>query len=331
MDSKRKSKVESTYKSSDTEEWLDKVWTRKIGYLWAVFFAKLGVHPNTVTILSMIIGAGSAIFFASGSWYYGGTHGLIMNIIAVLLLAWANFYDSADGQLARMTGQKTRLGRILDGAASDVWFVPIYCALVLRVYWHHSVEFSWFGIPDTQTNAIIVAIILFIIALYSGFGCHAGQCGLADYYRQIHLLIVNGKKGSELDTSEQQRKLYEETPWEGNRLWKFFLKNYVSYTAKQERKTPEFQKLKKAVEEKYGGMDNLPENIRQEFRKGSLPLVGMANILTFNTRAIALYTLCLLDLPWAYFVFEIVIMSLLCRYMNWRHERLCDKLISEIQ
>ena len=26
-------KVQSTYKSNDTEEWLDKVWTRKIGYL----------------------------------------------------------------------------------------------------------------------------------------------------------------------------------------------------------------------------------------------------------------------------------------------------------
>lgn len=325
-----KTKVESTYKSNDTEEWLDKVWTRKIGYLWAVFFKKLGVHPNTVTILSMIIGAGSSIFFAFPSWRYGGTYGLVMNIIAVLLLAWANFYDSADGQLARMTGQKTRLGRILDGAAADVWFVPIYCALVLRTYWHHSVEFSWFGIPDTQTNAIIVAVILFIIALYSGFGCHAGQCGLADYYRQIHLLIVNGKKGSELDTSEQQRKLYEETPWEGNRLWKFFLKNYISYTAKQEKKTPMFQQLKKAVEMKYGEMENLPENLRQEFRRGSLPLVGMANILTFNTRAIALYTLCLLDLPWAYFVFEVVIMSLLCRYMNYRHEHLCMKIMKEL-
>lgn len=330
---KTKDKVESTFKSGDTEEWIDKVWTRRIGYLWAVFFKKLGVHPNTVTILSMVIGAGSALFFASGSWYYGGTRGLVMNIVGVLLLAWANFYDSADGQLARMTGQKTRLGRILDGAASDVWFVPIYCAIVLRFYWHHSAEFSWLGIADTQTNATIAALILFAVALYSGFGCHAGQCGLADYYRQIHLLIVNGKSGSELDTAEQQRQLYEQTPWRGNRLWKFFLMNYVSYTAKQERKTPKFQLLKKTIEERYGSVENVPEDLRQEFRRGSLPLVGMANILTFNTRAIALYTLCLLDLPWVYFIFEVVVMSLLCRCMNWRHERLCDsmrKKISEV-
>ena len=30
--------VKSTYKSNDTEEWLDTVWTRPIGYQWALFF-----------------------------------------------------------------------------------------------------------------------------------------------------------------------------------------------------------------------------------------------------------------------------------------------------
>lgn len=40
----------------------------------------------------------------------------------------------------------------------------------------------------------------------------------------------------------------------------------------------------------------------------------LTNILTFNTRAIVLYTCCLFDLPWLYFVFEIVIMAALCEY-----------------
>lgn len=331
MKTNREKDIENTYKSADTEEWLDKVWTRRIGYLWAVFFHKLGVHPNTVTILSMIIGAGSAVFFASGSWRYSGVQGLVMNIIAILLLAWANFYDSADGQLARMTGQKTRLGRILDGAASEVWFIPIYIALVIRFYFHHSIEFGWFGIADTPHNTIIATVILSILVLYSGFVCHAGQCGLADYYRQIHLLIVNGKKGSELDTSAQQRRIYESTPWKGNRLWKFFLKNYISYTAKQERQTPAFQLLWRTVSQHYGTVENIPIELRQEFRKGSLPIVTMANILTFNTRATVLYILCLLDLPWAYFLFEVIIMSLFCKYMNYRHERLCTHMCREIE
>ena len=63
-----KEKIEQTYKSNDTEEWLDVVWTRPIGYQWARLFDALNVHPNTVTILSMIIGVASAYFFFSGSY-----------------------------------------------------------------------------------------------------------------------------------------------------------------------------------------------------------------------------------------------------------------------
>lgn len=328
---KLKAGYRATYKSADTEEWLDKVWTRPIGYLWALLFKKLHVHPNGVTILSMIIGAASALFFASGSWRYSGSHGLLMNIIAILLLAWANFLDSADGQLARMTNQKTRLGRILDGAASEVWFIPIYIALVVRFYHHHSFEFEWMGLADTPTNTWLLTGLLFALCLVSGFVCHSGQCGLADYYRQIHLFVVNGKAGSELDTSEQQQQLYDTTPWKGNMLWKAFLKTYVGYTAKQERLTPRFQELRRALEQKYATPDAVPDELKQQFRKGSLPLVKLANILTFNTRAIALYTLCLLDLPWAYFLFEVVIMSLLCLYMNRRHERLCMQTLNSLK
>lgn len=322
---------QSTFKSSDTEEWLDKVWTRPIGYLFAVFFNNIHFTPNAVTILSMIIGAASAIFFASGSYRYCGTYGLGMNITAVVMLAVADFLDSADGQLARMTNHKTQLGRILDGAASEVWFIPIYLALVIRFYYHHSIEFQWMGIEDNPANTWIFTGILFLACLFSGFVCHSGQCALADYYRQIHLFVVKGEAGSELDTSAQQQKIYDTTPWKGNFLWKAFLKTYISYTAKQERRTPRFQEMKDALIAKYGSPDKVPDDIKEEFRRRSLPLMTLANILTFNTRATVLYIMCLLDLPWAYFIFEIVIMSGLAKYMNYRHESLCTDILNRIK
>lgn len=326
-----KEKIKATYKSGDTEEWLDTVWTRPLGYLWALLFRRLGVHPNAVTVLSMIIGASSALFFVHGSWRTEGTEGLLMNIIAILLLSWANIYDSADGQLARMTGKKTRLGRILDGAASEVWFIPIYIALVCRFYNHHDMEFSWMGLDDTSLNAAAVTLILFVTVLYSGFVCHSGQCGIADYYRQIHLFFLKGEQGSELDSSAARQKDYDTTPWKGNVLWKLFLKTYINYTKKQERQTPAFGRLLHTLEERYGSTGSIPRTIREAFLAGSLPLMKYTNILTFNTRAIALYVCCLADLPWAYFVFEIVFMGALCAYMRWRHEDLCDKLYDWIE
>lgn len=326
----KKEAVKSTYKSNDTEEWLDKVWTRPIGYLWALFFKRLHVHPNVVTVLSMIIGASSAIFFAHGSYRTEGTEGLLYNIIAVILLAWANFYDSADGQLARMTGQKTRLGRILDGAASEVWFIPIYLSLVYRFYVHHDLEFSWLGIAHTPSNACIAAWVMLAVVLYSGFVCHSRQCGLADYYRQIHLFFLKGESGSELDNAAQQQKIYEETPWNGNVLWKLFLKTYVNYTRTQEAQTPHFQHLMNEIRTKYKGMEHVPSSFRDEFRAQSLPLMKWTNILTFNTRAIVLYVSCLADLPWLYFCFEIIVMGGLCKYMRHCHEKFCRQLSSKL-
>lgn len=325
-----KEHVKATYKSNDTEEWLDRVWTRPIGYRWALLFERLNVHPNVVTVLSMLIGAGSAFFFAHGSYRYEGMSGLWWNIGAILLLAWANFYDSADGQLARMTGKKTRLGRILDGAASEVWFIPIYIALVYRFYMYHGTEFECLGIADTPQNVAIATGILFMLVCYSGFGCHSRQCGLADYYRQIHLFFLKGEAGSELDNSTQQQKLYDETPWKGNFLWKAFLKTYVNYTRGQEKQTPAFQRLMKRLREKYGTTEQIPQTFRDSFRAQSLPLMKYTNILTFNTRAIVLYVTCLADVPWLYFFFEIVIMTALCQYMRHRHEQFCQKLYNQL-
>ena len=39
----------------DTEEWLDIHFTRPIGYVWALFFKRLHVHPNVVTIFSILL------------------------------------------------------------------------------------------------------------------------------------------------------------------------------------------------------------------------------------------------------------------------------------
>lgn len=326
-----KKDIKHTYKSLDTEEWLDRVWTRPIGYRLALLFKRLNVHPNAVTALSMVVGASSAFFFMHGSYRYEGEAGLLFNIIAIVMLAFANFLDSTDGQLARMTGQKTQLGRILDGAASEVWFIPIYVSLVVRFYHHHTLEFSWLGIADTPTNATIAAALALVLVCYSGFGSHSSQCALADYYRQIHLFFLKGEEGSELDNSSQQQRLYDQTSWKGNRLWKAFLWTYVGYTRRQERRTPEFQRMMTCLSLRYGTPSAAPQTFRYRFRNLSYPLLKYTNILTFNTRAIVLYTLCLLDLPILYFLFETIVLGLLCRYMRQRHEQMCRELYSSIK
>ena len=84
------------------------------------------------------------------------------------------------------------------------------------------------------------------------------------------------------------------------------------------------------LKEKYGTIDRVPQTLRDEFRAGSLPLMPYTNILTFNTRAICLYITCLLNCPWVYFIFEIVVLNILYIYMHKTHETLCKRLTEKI-
>lgn len=305
--STEKKGVEASFKSMDTEEFLDIHFNRPIGYVWALFFQRFGVHPNVVTILSIILGVAAGVMF----YYPDMTH----TLIGIFLLMWANHYDSCDGQLARMTGKKTRWGRMLDGFAGDLWFITIYVAICLRLM-NQPLPFH-LGEASGQTWSIYI----WLIAWFSGTVCHSKQCTLADYYRNIHLFFLKGKAGSELDNFKQQREIFHSLPWKGNFWWKAFLYFYGNYTRKQEQMTPNFQRFYAFVQECYG--DNIPQELRDEFRALSLPLMKYTNILTFNTRAIALYISLLIGEPWLYFIFEMVVMTSLFVYMRRRHEALC--------
>ena len=323
-------KYRATLKSAETEDWLDLHVIRPFCYYCAVFFAKFDIHPNTVTIWSMIIGAVSAIFFGCSSFYYGGTMGLVYNIIAVVLLMVADILDCTDGQLARMTGKKSRVGRILDGLAGFTWFTPIYVAFVWRFYHYHSLEFGWLGIADTPTNVWIACVIVFAIGLVSGFKGIASQQRLADYYIQVHLFFLKGEKGSEFDNSVRQQEIYDQMGAETPRYVRWFQKSYIDYTKKQENVTPQFQRLLSVLRSKFGNMDQVPQDIHEDIHRSSLALMFWNGLLTFNFRSFWLFLFCLIDLPAEFFLFEVFAMGLLTEYVRRRHESFCRRIADSL-
>ena len=296
-----KNGLEATLKSADTEEWIDLLFYRPVGYRWALLFHKMGVTPNAITIASIFLGVAAGILF-----YYND---LLLNVIGMCLLVWANMYDSADGQLARMTGQKSEIGRILDGVSGDFWFISIYAAICLRL----TPEWSYW---------------IWILAAVTGL-CHSKQAAMADYYRNIHLFFLKGKSGSELDNYVQQKAIYNYLSWKKDFIRKLFLWFYCDYTRSQERLTPAFQRFFALLQQRYGAV--APQEIRDEFRRESLPLMKYTNILSFNTRVTVLFISLLINEPWLYFVFELTVLNGLLIYMIWQHERLSNKLYKEIQ
>lgn len=289
-----KRQVLATMKSRDVESDFELYVTRVPGYLWALLFHRLHVHPIAVTLMGIVIGSASGMFF-----YYDDLH---LNLIGMFLLIWANWYDCADGQLARMTGRKTLIGRILDGFAGDVWFFCIYLALLLRMW------------PEW-------GISVFLLEAWAGLHCHARQCALGDYYRNIHLWAVFGRERSELDSSAQLRQRMQSLRW-FSKDWfeKLYLFFYARYTSSQEQQTPEFQKLRPL----FGGLP-ADSPARRQFREESLPIMPLCNIMTFDTRVIVLFISLLVGQPLFYFIFEGTALEAVRYCARHRHETFCRK------
>lgn len=288
---KESAAVTATYKSQDTEEWLDKVFTRPVGLLWARLFIRMGLTPNAVTLMSIVLGVAAGVLF-----YFEDR---MVNLIGILLLVQANIYDSTDGQMARMTGQKSRLGRVLDGIAGDLWFITIYAAIGIRLMP------SW-------------GLWIWALAAFAGYN-HVSQARLADYYRNIHLRLLHGQADSELDESAKLRQEYASLPWRGHRVWKLFLWFYIRYTAAQEAATPRFQQVRKRL--------FADRSVHPAFLSGSRPLMAYANLLTFNARALTLYAALLVGEPWVYFVVESTVFVAMFLWMRYKHEGLCEEII----
>lgn len=298
--------VKATLKSKDTEGPFELYVTRTPGYLWARLFKWLGVHPIAVTLMSIAIGAASGWFFYSES--------LQMNLIGMALLIWANWYDCADGQLARMTDKRTLIGRILDGFCGDVWFFSIYFFLCLRTQ-NHIIPFT-----DMQWG-----VWIWLLAAWAGLRCHGRQCAIGDYYRNIHLYFLFGAKRAELDSSAKIKEEMDTMKWRSKDWFhKLYLYFYARYTGSQEAQVSDFHKMMQRLNEKYG--DNIPTSLRDDFCKKSKPLMPLTNIITFDTRVIVLFLCIGFGIPWLYFIFESTVLEAVRFYMINKHEKLCKKI-----
>lgn len=300
-----KKEYRESLKSSDTEEHVDLAFYRPIGFAWACLFRKLGVSPNVVTIASIFIGVAAGICFYPVS--------LPINILGIILLIWANSYDSADGQLARLTRQYSNLGRILDGLAGDLWFVSIYVAISLRTMQTPGLfgEYPW---------------LIWVIAILAGV-CHAKQAAMADRYRQFHLYLVKGTLGSEFESADDVRSRLSALSWRKDFFNKVVLTSYYYYTKSQEQSTPQLRVAIDAIRSKYPDMA-LPADKAEEFRRWSFPLCKWENFMTFNWRSFFLFASILIGLPWVYFVAELTVFNLVLWMTIRRHETICRRIVA---
>ena len=80
---------EASLKSIETENKIDRIFYRPIGFRIARMLRGTGITPNMVTVVSIFVGAAVGFFF-----YHDD---LIYNVCGILLLVCANILDCVDG------------------------------------------------------------------------------------------------------------------------------------------------------------------------------------------------------------------------------------------
>jgi phosphatidylglycerophosphate synthase len=281
---------ELTYKSKDTEELLDRMVTRPVGYILALFSARVGLTPNMVTTLSIIVGlVGSHLFLYTS---------VTVNLYGIFFLILSDLLDSSDGQLARMTGKTSKVGRIFDGVAGNIVAISIYIHLCLRML-------------DAGYSNYIILLIIFS-ALF-----HSIQASVADYYRNIYLYYVFGNKKSELESSENILAQFGSLSFKNNIIQKILLGFYYQYTLQQEKLSKSFQFFHIAVHLKY---KEIPNSIREAYRMNFKPMIKYYNLMTINSRSILIFISVLFNIPVLYFLFEIIFLNLILIFVFIVHK-----------
>ncbi len=296
------SSIASTYKAHDTEELIDRFLYRPAGYGIALLARKTGIKPNTVTFSGLAAGAAGGHMF----YYQDGT----LILFGVFLLMLSQALDGADGQLARMTGQCSTTGRILDGFSTNVVFLSVYIHLCLRLM--NEGATLWIFAPAAAAGA-----------------SHSAQSAVADYFRNAYLYFAHGRNRSELDSSDRIRQAYSDLSPRGGFFEKFLTRIYLNYTLMQERYAPGLRRLLTAIGARYG--KDAPDWLGRDYAAGSRPLLKYYNMLTTNTRMIALFIALAANRPLWYFLFEILALNAMLAGVLYAQHRLINGLIDRIE
>ncbi len=272
-----------SHKGGAVEEWADLHFFRPIGIRIARALLPTGISPDQVTLWSLVIGLVAGHLFAyRDPW---------TNVIGFVLFIVSDIFDSSDGQLARLRGTSTRLGRVLDGTSDSLRFINLYFHLIYRLI--HA-GFWWPG--------------AFLLGMAAGLA-HTYQAAAVDFVRNAFLSIGVGNKG-ELDLPEDL-----ERPNGGTLLERFGARVYRDYVLRQAQLFPRTAKLLRLLRR-----GSVSEAFRAEYRARQEVVLPLCAWLGQNIRFVLLAVAAVAARVSAFLWLEAVWMSILLLVMLWIHE-----------
>ncbi len=162
---------------------------RKIKLLGSKYFVKpivnilvkIKIHPNLVTLLSLILGIVAFLFYWQGIFWAGA-----------IFLFLCGIFDTFDGEIARQTNKVTKIGGFLDSTADRINEFLIYLGLFLYYYSHETYALFW--IFTAMFGSMMVS---YTRARGEGLGI-SPQVGFFERFTRILLLIIGSFLGKHI-------------------------------------------------------------------------------------------------------------------------------------
>ena len=156
------------------DSFVDRTITRFFSRQITRFFLQTSLSPNTITLLSLVIGLISAVYFFQGT--YGN------NLIGAGLLVLSAWIDCTDGEIARLKFMESEIGGKLDIICDNLVHMAVFFAI---------------GIGLHQSTGQYIFIFLGVFAMLAS---------LVSFLLLSSLIINEKKKGSEKTPSLKVKK-----------------------------------------------------------------------------------------------------------------------------
>lgn len=269
---------DSVKRTSEIEEWSNRVFVHPISRALVTVLARWGVSPNAVSLAGLALGAGAAVAYLDYAQWP-------MVLLGFTLMVGWHVMDGADGQLARLTGRTSEIGKALDGLADHGTFVLVYLALATAA---SQAQGSW----------------VWIWAVAAGVS-HAVQANTYEAQRYDYDFWVQGKASARILTPDEFRA---ESAGATGAAWALGQLQLLYLTVQHRTGAgtgPVHDALVEAARPPGGAA-----RVAQAYRATHLAGVRRWNLLSSNVRTVAIAVACLAGSPVYFFAFEVVVLNL---------------------
>jgi CDP-alcohol phosphatidyltransferase len=241
---------ELALKGASVEEWTDVHFFRPAGIRVARALGPTRVSADQVTLAGLVVGMLAGPMLAIANMW--------LNLAGVALLVASDVLDSADGQLARLRGTSTRLGRVLDGISDMARFLTLYLFLLVRMAHGQGWGASW------------PAAVLILVVIWS----HSLQGATVDFVKNVYLEV--GGSGGEADLPED---LEPESRAGGATLPRLAGRFYGAYVRRQVLMFPASYRLVRSL--RRSGRDAA---LAERYAARQAPLLPVLTLIATNIR-----------------------------------------------